>query len=168
MEYTVAATILRERLQAGGAKLTAGPVLAPSVTNPRGSGAIPTIVWQVNDPLADGVTSSPGRWKNVTQTNTVDLARFRTYVATRNRQQKPPMGKHEFFWFTEAPHRQRDFVAAERWERVFALYYDQNVIAPLRRQWLLVNWCAHLEPFLVDPGECSLELDVHKYRPEAL
>jgi hypothetical protein len=170
IEYTCAAAILRERLQAGGAGPMQGPRLAPHVLVPRGAGAVPAIVWQFADaPFDPALGSSQSvRWKDVALTNAVDAARFRAYVAACNRRGSHSVSKHEYFWLTEAPHRLRDFVRAERWERAFALYYDQTIVAPLRRQWLLVHWWAYLEPYLLDPDECTLALDPQKYRPEAL
>jgi len=170
IEYTCAAAILRERLQAGGAGPMQGPRLAPHVLVPRGAGAVPAIVWQFADaPFDPALGSSQSvRWKDVALTNAVDAARFRAYVAACNRRGSHSVSNHEYFWLTEAPHRLRDFVRAERWEREFALYYDQTVVAPLRRQWLLVHWWAYLEPHLLDPDECTLALDPQKYRPENL
>lgn len=166
-EYTVAAALLRDRLDPDRCLLWQGPVLAPRVLVPPGVVADPIIVWQAaerghrsdpSDPLAEG-------WRDLAWNRAEHRAKYRSYAASCSVRRQRRRPAREYFWFTEAPRLIKDFEPAQTWERCFALHYDQTVVTPLRRQWLLARWSMRLEPTLVEPETCVLALDLQKYLP---
>lgn len=166
-EYTVAAALLRDRLDPERRLLWQGPVLAPRVLAPPGSVADPIIVWQAakwehrsdpSDPLAEG-------WRDLAWNSAEHRAKYRSYAASCSVRRQRPYPAREYFWFTAAPRLIKDFEPAQTWERWFALHYDRTVVTPLRRQWLLARWSMRLEPALVEPETCVLALDLQKYLP---
>ena len=169
-EYTTTATMLRDRLDPNRRRLWEGPILAPRVLVPPGVIDDPIIIWQSThlDHPSDPSDPEASGWSDLQWHSARHRDRFKSYTTSCSVRGERSAPAHQYFWFTEAPRLVRDFRPAQRWERLFALYYDQNVVAPLRRQWLLARWSMRLERSLPNPAECVLALDLERYRPGAL
>jgi hypothetical protein len=169
-EYTNAAKRLLNRLDSDRVQHWSGPLLAPRVLTPPDVIADPIIVWQVakrGRPLDPGSYPSDG-WRDLPWNNAKHRAQFRSYVGASSVRGQSAGPMSEFFWYTEAPRLLQDFQPAQKWERLLALYYDQHVITPLRRQWLLAGWIADFFRACVEPEDCRLQLDLDRYLPNAL
>ncbi len=171
-EYTMAAKLLRERLDPERQRVWLGPILAPRATAVSAPGTLPNplLVWQApkrgQRPDPTGYPSDA--WRDLAWNSSPDAAKWRSYVRASSARGECPGSMSQFFWHTEAPRLLKDFEPAQPWERWFALYYDRNVITPLRRQWLLLRWIDELFRACVEPEDCRLQLQLERYLPNAL
>lgn len=171
-EYTRAAQILRDRLDPDRRRVWRGPVLAPRAASLPQPGAMPNprLVWQVpkRGQHPDPTEYPSDAWRDLAWNSAADRARYRSYVGASSVRGQSAGAMAEFFWHTEAPRLLKDFEPAQPWERHFALYYDEHVITPLRRQWLLLRWIGEFFHACVEPEDCRLQLDLGRYLPNAL
>lgn len=171
-EYTMAAKLLQQRLDPDRHRGWLGPILAPRATAAPAPGALPNplLVWQApkRGQRPDPTEYSSDAWRDLAWNSSPDLAKFRSFVRASSARGQSAGAMAEFFWNTEAPRLLKDFEPAQPWERSFALYYDRNVITPLRRQWLLLRWIDELFRACVEPEHCRLQLDLDRYLPHSL
>lgn len=161
-EYLRAAAALRDRLDPDRRSGLQGPMLAPVVRDASFGDRI--AVWQVTGQPRGAREPAPMSAADLPWSSCTARSAYKRHVATRNGAGKPAVPAHEFHWLAEAPRTLRDFAAADRWERSFALYYDTTVLAVLRRQSLISTWCFQLDRYFVDPDRHALIPDMRSYR----